>query len=291
MWVVQAWRIRIVDIISEDSQNQVALKKFVSVIAACGIAMPQSVLAQEQAGSGIDNSPSSSKSYFKSGLYAGASIGFTSSNLNTDYQALGPGSYGPPASYWQATSLAAINKSTLSNPNYQAVSGSVFAGYNVAWKGLILSPEAALDFGNRSFSSNTGGIKYPCCIGTVNVGQSINSSFGSNFRFRAGVPVEAFMPYAFGGLSWRNINVQNSFGDTYGHNASKNTMTGTWGYVVGGGLEYALSKRVSLRAEYGYDAYTLPQQSLTSANATRDSVTFGNYLSSGSGSLGVVYKF
>ena len=268
------------------------LKSLISALASLGIVtVPQSGLAQEQAGSGISNSPAPSKSYFKSGLYAGASVGFTSSNLNTNYQASGPELWNPPNSYWQSTSLAAINGSSLSNANYQAVSGSVFAGYNIAWKGIVLSPEAALDFGNRSFSSNTGGIYYPCCGGNVNVGQSMNSSFGSNFRLRAGIPVKAYMPYVFGGFSWRNINVQNSFGDSYDHSATQNTTTGTWGYILGGGIEYALSKRVSLRAEYGYDAYTLPQQSLSSTNATSDSITFGNYLSAGSGTLGVVYKF
>jgi len=272
--------------------NIVSFKNFIPALVSCGIvAVPQSGLTQEQAGSGISNSPTSSKPYFKSGLYAGASVGFTSSNLNTNYNASGPGIHNPPSSYWRTSSLAAINGSSLSNENYQAVSGSVFAGYNIAWKGIVLSPEAALDFGNRSFSSNTGGITYPCCAGNVNVGQSINSSFGSNFRLRAGVPVKAFMPYVFGGLSWRNINVQNSFSDSFGHNATQNTMTGTWGYILGGGIEYALSRRVSLRAEYGYDAYTLPQQSVSSANATSDSVAFGNYLSAGSGTIGVVYKF
>jgi outer membrane immunogenic protein len=263
-----------------------------SLIGLCAFSSANSGFAQQLSSVATAvKSPDTNNSHYGSGFYAGASIGFTSSNLNTNYQASGPGAWAPPASYWASSSLAAINNSALSNPNYQAVSGSVFAGYNVAWKSLVLSPEAYLDFGNRSFSSNTGGITYPCCGGSVNVGQVINSSFGSNFRLRAGVPVKAFLPYIFGGLSWRNINIQNSFGDTYGHNASQNIMTGTWGYILGGGLEYALTRRVSLRAEYGYDAYTLPQQSISSSNATSDSVVFGNYLSAGSGTLGVVYKF
>src|SRR5262249_51554105 len=90
---------------------------------------------------------------------------------------------------------------------------------------------------------------------------AINSSFNTDWlytlRGRIGVPVSSnLMAFATGGLALTRLGVSNLFSDNVSNGAqpsalgSANGSETKAGWVVGGGLEYALVKNWSIKAEY-----------------------------------------
>jgi outer membrane immunogenic protein len=88
---------------------------------------------------------------------------------------------------------------------------------------------------------------------------TVNSSFSTDWlytlRGRVGVPVsDKLMAYATGGLALTRLGVSNSFSDSVlfppGAAGSANASETKAGWVIGGGLEWALTNNWSVKAEY-----------------------------------------
>jgi outer membrane immunogenic protein len=83
------------------------------------------------------------------------------------------------------------------------------------------------------------------------VSSSISTDWLYTFRGRLGVALPSnLMAYVTGGLALTRLGVSNSFSDNDGGFGSGSAAKVETGWVVGGGLEWALNNNWSVRAEY-----------------------------------------
>ncbi len=102
--------------------------------------------------------------------------------------------------------------------------------------------------------SDASGSRYTVDTGGLTVITQARSKVEaySTFRGRLGYAAGAFLPYLTGGIAWARQEVDYfqdfGFGFTTNVNETKNRI----GWTVGAGLEYAISDRMSIKAEYLY---------------------------------------
>ena len=228
----------------------------------------------------------SSEEAFPEGTYVGVSIGLVGDqDGDVSQKAKGPGSYNASnGSYWRQDSLDALNAALDSTNGQDGIKGKLSIGHIFRINNFIISPEASITrFINSEISTSTGDIKYPAFNRTVELSQTIKPQFNLDGTVRIGYPIKKFMPYVAGGPSLSIANITNTFSDTFGLSAEKKINGyASWGYTVGGGIEYALNKKTSIKLEYTYSQYSLPESSASgSANNIEfyaDEATYsGNY--------------
>jgi outer membrane immunogenic protein len=203
------------------------------------------------------------------GFYVGLNAGGTwaRSDANTSVNCNVP-FVGPPFPYIcdstdGAANGAAVSAAGSGTMTASGFTGGIQAGYNWQGPNLIYGLETDFDsFHLRGSRQATG--TYPVNFGFGFAGKSfaINSSFNTDWlytlRGRIGVPVSSnLMAYATGGLALTRLGVSNSFSDnvigsglTSNAAGSANGSETRAGWVVGGGLEYALVNNWSIKAEY-----------------------------------------
>jgi outer membrane immunogenic protein len=195
------------------------------------------------------------------GFYAGLNAGGTwaRSDADTSVNCNVP-LVGPPFPYicdsTFAPNGAAVSAAGSGRITASGFTGGIQAGYNWQGPNLIYGLETDFDsFHLRGSRQGTG--NYPANFFTVNSSPfAINSSFSADWlytlRGRIGVPVSSnLMAYATGGLAVTRLRVSNSFSDNNPATAgSANAGATKAGWVVGGGLEYALANNWSIKAEY-----------------------------------------
>lgn len=152
------------------------------------------------------------------GPYVGAQAGWTQSKLGTLETDVG---------------TAQIDRSR------DAATAGIFVGYNIQpADGVVLSAEGAVNFGfddrvTRSHKDATA---------------AINPEYGFNLGIRAGyLLTRNTLVYARGG--YENIRASVSVRDIDGSRRSKDNFDG---WSVGGGVERAITDKVSARVEYRY---------------------------------------
>jgi outer membrane immunogenic protein len=204
--------------------------------------------------------------YSWTGFYVGLNAGGTwaRSDASTTANCNVPGS--PPAYFCDSTSgaanAAAVSAAGSGTITASGFTGGIQAGYN--WQGPNLIYGFETDFGAfhlRGSRQGTG--TYPVTLVAVTAGApfAVNSSFSTDWlytlRGRVGVPVSPnLMAYATGGLAVTRLGVSNSFSDNVffpsGGTESANGNETKAGWVIGGGLEWALANNWSVKAEYLY---------------------------------------
>lgn len=230
----------------------------------------------------------SSEETFPKGTYIGVSIGLVGDqDGDVSQRVKGPGSFDlANGSWWRQDSLDAINAALDSTSGQDGIKGKLSIGHIFRINNFVVSPEASVTrFFNSEISTTTGDIEYPCCAGsTVKITQVIKPKFNLDGTVRIGYPIKKFMPYVAGGPSLSIANITNSFSDSFGLSAEKkNNGYASWGYTLGGGIEYALNKNTSIKLEYTYSQYSLPESSASGYAASgerihADKATYrGNY--------------
>lgn len=176
------------------------------------------------------------------GPYAGLHLGYGRGNFDSDF-----------------TPLPGANKSGLLpaqvGPDGGGFEGGIQAGYNYQIGCVIAGIEADFSgsaIGGSSTSAVIGANGAPAAgVGPLTVHQSINW-FGT-VRPRIGYTMTpTILIYATGGLAFGNISSSSDTGlqpstPVYYHASSNDTNIG---WTVGGGVEWALSKHWSAKAEY-----------------------------------------
>ena len=246
------------------------------------------------------------------GFYVGLNAGGTwaRSGADTSENCNVPG--GAPAFPYfcengSAANAAAVNAAGSGTITASGFIGGIQAGYNWQGPNLIYGLETDFDsFHLRGSRQGTG--TYPVGINVVPAGApfAIDSSFNTDWlytlRGRIGVPVSSnLMAYATGGLALTRLGVSNSFSDNIVPNAAFNgagTANGSEtkaGWVVGGGMEYALVKNWSVKAEYLFMKFGKVTATGTIFNPTGPGYVQGisnsSDLTAQVARLGVNYKF
>jgi outer membrane immunogenic protein len=108
-------------------------------------------------------------------------------------------------------------------------------GYNWQASRWVFGIESDYDFSNVKGSTSTG-----LCAGVV---CTIENTWVGTTRGRIGYAYGSWLPYVTGGVAYGNVHIQDSAGAVH-------AGTTRAGWTAGGGVEYALNKNWSVRAEY-----------------------------------------
>jgi outer membrane immunogenic protein len=156
--------------------------------------------------------------------------------------------------------------------------GGAFLGYNTQWQDLVLGVEATYTHTNMNTTASptTVGRIYPSLSTSVNVGGTGNldlTDFGTA-RGRAGYVLGNFLPYGFVGMavaraSYSLTSLVSGFQGNPLNADGTCTISNTcaffsfsnqagqsnallWGYTVGAGLDWAVTRNVFVRGEFEF---------------------------------------
>ena len=198
-------------------------------------------------------------SYF--GINAGAVSGSYGARTSTEVS---------PAYLFNPLDVAAVNAAGVQTMKRSGFAGGVQAGYNWQSGPVVFGIEGDLDFLHLNAAANSGAVRYPS--GGSGFGftrgrrffrfdQFVVSSYAdadwlATLRPRLGVASGHWLFYATGGLALTQLQGRFLFTD---YNASVAALGAEQqgnldklraGYAVGGGIEVALTERLSVKAEY-----------------------------------------
>lgn len=127
--------------------------------------------------------------------------------------------------------------------NPKGVNGGVQLGYNYQISNVVLGIE-----GDFQFADHQDNVTITESPASANL--DVKSDWFATVRGRLGYAVGPFMPYVTGGVAFTqtkaNIDISAS-GIPLGSASADKTSTG---YAVGGGVEYAINRNWSVKAEY-----------------------------------------
>ena len=184
------------------------------------------------------------------GFYIGGFGGFKFASVDTNLEATGDWFSFP-------VDKAAIEDHAADNLNADGAELGGLLGYNYQWNCWVFGLEA--DGGylwlRDSFDSGT------FATGGLASDKSIQQAFRTHYLFtfggRLGYSINRWLPYVTGGLAVGDLdyesrlhNVSSASAEPYvsGDEVDENNL----GWMVGGGLQYALTERWSIRAQYQY---------------------------------------
>jgi len=200
--------------------------------------------------------PSSNWTGFYVGGFAGANFGRATANTSAVV-----------GNYFANTSVVAISTTGTQKLTPNGFNGGVEAGYNHQSGNFVVGAEA--DFGSLTGSKTaTGTTTYPCCPGTAfTITQSVKTNWLFTARPRAGFTAGSALFYVTGGVAVTNINYQERFTDTFAAATESGAIKKTRaGYTAGGGIEYKVGSKWSIKGEYLYADFR--RVSTTSTNLT-----------------------
>lgn len=152
------------------------------------------------------------------------------------------------------------------------------AGFNLQLHSLVIGVEADISGSDVSGDTQFTGFFAPS---TTDAGYDVN--WLATIRGRLGFTAGKFLVYGTGGVAYADIESNFQVGGGAGRPGGTFSET-RQGYVVGGGLEYALSRNISLKAEYLYIELEDKEYRLTSG-------WFGSDLTLETARIGVNYRF
>ena len=132
--------------------------------------------------------------------------------------------------------------------NYDGFAGGIEAGYNWQSGNLVLGVEADGSLaGIDGYEVDELAAQRPCII----VGQGCNAEVDwfATGRLRVGYAMDTVMPFITGGIAIGGV--KGTF-DSPGNACTCDVDDTTIGWTVGGGIEWAVDDRWSVKAEYLY---------------------------------------
>lgn len=111
------------------------------------------------------------------------------------------------------------------------VAGGVYAGYNWQFSRFVLGLEADVSLNNNKKTGTVG------ALGSV----TTKTSWSAGLKGRVGLPIDRFMPYLSVGVAASDYHITAN---------GQKKKTNVASLTLGGGLEYAVTDRLNLRADY-----------------------------------------
>ncbi len=203
--------------------------------------------------------------YNWSGFYIGANAGAAwsgadaTSSVPCPAATFGPGYFCLATSPANGAAVSASGTGSLSNTGF---TGGVQAGRLWQNNSLVYGLEA--DFGafklnaSRQASANYPASTWVSSTNVYTIKSSVDTDWLFTARGRVGWAFSNVLAYATGGLAVTSIDVSNSFQDNFA-NGGVPGASGNWngsgtkiGWTLGGGLEWALNRYWTVKAEYLY---------------------------------------
>jgi outer membrane immunogenic protein len=234
--------------------------------------------------------------YSWTGFYIGGNAGFAShhSDRVTNLTVCGPCAFNGG---FDARDLAAIAANGSPRTTSSGFTGGVQAGYNQQYGNAVFGVE--VDFG--SFRSRparlvTAPFTFTAPAGTYTIGTSSSADWLFTARGRLGWAVlPNTMLFATGGVAVADLGVANSYIDTFGPpgtGSSSNKSTKA-GWTAGAGVETAINRNWSFKAEYLYMDFgsVTTTMNVTAPGFTPSPVTTRDDVTAHVVRLGLNYRF
>lgn len=214
----------------------------------------------ESAGAAAAQSSSSSSDW--TGVYIGGYLGgnFNRSSANTSTVFNSSG-------YFAASSVTAINSSGAQKLDPNGFTGGATLGYNYQSGRFLIGAET--DFGALTGKKTaTTTTVYPCCSPTsFTIAQSVKTDWIFTARPRVGVIAGNALFYGTGGLAVTKIDYNARFTDNFATANESGAINKTRaGWTAGGGVEYKVANKWSVKGEYLFADFR--RATTTSTNLT-----------------------
>jgi len=208
------------------------------------------------------------------GLYGGGQVGWAFANM--DFRdAFGSVNIFNPG-YPLTAPLGQVNWAAAGQKNVHAVSYGAFLGYNTQFEDAVIGAE--VNYNHTSLSGRWDSTRCysatdPNCLGAITLGDSnqynVNvtatasariTDYGT-LRARGGWAAGAFMPYAMAGVALARVEVAQTAtasatpvttGTAFVHTERELRTRVSWGYSLGGGVDYMVTRDLFVRGEYEY---------------------------------------
>ena len=157
--------------------------------------------------------------------------------------------------------------------------GGAHAGYNYEFpQGFVIGLEGDIDYVNLSKTQNFSGA-------TFTESDKFKTDWQGSIRARAGYAFDRILPYVTGGVAFGDEKFTVSGFDTVTGAFGGSKSTTRTGWTVGGGVEYAMTDNILLRAEVRYSDFG--KKTYQFAGTDPFKVRFNEW----SATVGVSYKF
>lgn len=129
-------------------------------------------------------------------------------------------------------------------------------GYNwQAASAFVVGVEGDISWSGLSGTMTNGGI-VPIAGGPYSITQKFTSDWFATVRGRVGfAPIDRLLIFGTGGLAIAALNYSSAFTDSFNENENVSVKATKAGWVIGGGVEYALAGNWSAKAEYLYSQF------------------------------------
>jgi outer membrane immunogenic protein len=177
------------------------------------------------------------------GFYIGGNVGWNWVNLTTTDTG--------PAQFGQVFPIG-----TTSSIKRSGFMGGAQIGYNYQMGNYVVGLDADFDWSATKF-------KQDGTLGTLSFSTSYKNNYISTFGARFGYAFDRLLVYGKAGGAW----TQDDFDFTASDGSELSGRFDRWGWMVGGGVEYAISHNWTVKAEYNYLDFGTKNEVLT-PNAT-----------------------
>jgi outer membrane immunogenic protein len=185
------------------------------------------------------------------GLNAGYSAGKSSTSTTTHFVS---------DSYFGPTDITQINDAGSKNLTLHSFIGGIQGGYNYTSCNFLLGLEADINSMSSSDSSTRSVYYITAPESAFTLYTKVRTNWLFTLRPRIGYVVNNTLFYITGGLAITQLKTNDSFSDDYQINtpnasnafeSASASQTKTGG-IIGGGIEYAVTPKLSVKAEYLY---------------------------------------
>lgn len=182
---------------------------------------------------------------------------------------------------------------TLGSKNRSSFMGGGHIGYNQQFGAFVLGGELDMSWMGGRQRTTFAGAATPTLIAPATVPTVLTTRSGLDWlgtaRLRAGVGFDRVLVYATGGVAFGNPDNRVTFSGA-GTTWTGRDDTVRAGWVAGGGVEFAWTDNLTVRAEYLY--YDLGRQTVTATSPDNPATLTYRFNNSGQiGRVGVSFKF
>lgn len=208
--------------------------------------------------------PATPQVYNWSGVYIGGYAGYAWGKSNANGASDCPTGVPFRLGYYCDTTVPVLlaNQAAVSNQATGNISssGSTWGGYTgINWQSgnWVIGAEADLGAFNLG-GSRSGSARFPTQTFGFTVGSSVDTDWLFTARGRFGWAVSNLLIYGTGGVAMTRLNLSGTYSDqatlepiaTANGIGAASASSNRVGYVVGGGIEWALTQNWILRGEY-----------------------------------------
>lgn len=192
-----------------------------------------------------------------SGVYAGGELGSAGDNVKVQTGVV------PGGTYFGPIDANAVNAAGIGHISRWNFSGGMFAGYDYQLADILAGIEVSANRLSLNNSQSSAGRYITDPIPRFVLSQTLKVNWQETLRFRLGCAQNRWLAYLTGGAAATRVKYTSSFSDNNANAGSGlpgawgvgQTLQTKYGWVMGGGGEYAINQRWAIKGEYLYSNF------------------------------------